>query len=116
MTARRRLPNRRPHETIAAEMFGQRFKIGLGRELVNIEDRGDRNVAQLGPIAEVFISAQRPNSILDVMCSDAAILMSLLLQYHCPADTIRHAMKRNPDGSPASPMGFAADLLNEQGD
>ena len=36
MTPRRRPANRRAHETIAIEHEGQRYKIGLGRELVCI--------------------------------------------------------------------------------
>lgn len=107
MTERQRLPNRRAHETVACEIMDQRFKIGLGRALVCIERQ------HFGPIREVFISAQKPNSPIDSIASDGAILMSLLLQYGCPVETIAHAMKRNPDGSPSSPFGFAADLLQE---
>ena len=40
------------------------------------------------------------------------VLMSLLLQYGCAIATINHAMKRNPDGSPASPLGRAAVLIH----
>jgi hypothetical protein len=108
MTSRARLPNRRAHETVACEIIGQRFKIGLGRELVCLERE------QLGPVREIFINAQKPNSPIDSIASDGAILLSLLLQYGCPLETIAHAMKRNPDGSPASPFGFAADLLKSE--
>lgn len=101
MTARNRLPNRRYHETVAVEFEEQRFKIGLGREAS-------------GHAAEVFINAQKPNSPLDCLASDGAILMSLLLQHGCDAATIAHAMKKNPDGSPASVLGCAAHLLKEE--
>jgi hypothetical protein len=107
MTTRHRLANRRATETIAIEHDGQRYKIGLGREVTCIE-RG-----KLGPIAEVFISGQRVNSSVDVLASDGAILMSMLLQYGCPPADIYHAMKRNPDGSLASPLGRAAAYLVE---
>lgn len=106
MTSRAALPHRRSHETVAFQHDSTRYKAGLGRELL-----ADRS---LGPIREIFISGQKPNSSIDCLASDGAILMSLLLQYGCPADVIRHAMKRNPDGSPASPLGYAADLLNDQ--
>lgn len=102
---RHRLANRRAHEVIAVEVMEQRFKIGLGRELVCVDRR------QLGPIVEIFINGQKPNSPVDTLASDGAILMSLLLQHGCPAEVITHAMKRNPDGTPASPLGVAADLL-----
>lgn len=107
MTARHRLANRRALETFAIEHEGQRYKIGLGREVVCIER------AQLGPVTEVFVNAQQVNSAADVLASDGAILMSMLLQYGCPIDVIRHAMKRNPDGSPSSPLGRAAALINQ---
>lgn len=102
---RHRLANRRAHETIAIEAMGQRFKIGLGRELAC----GDRQ--HLGPIMEVFINGQKPNSPIDTLVGDGAILMSLLLQHGCAIEIITHAMRRNPDGTPASPLGVAADLL-----
>jgi len=102
-SVRERPANRRGLETMAIEHGSQRYKIGLGREL--LPDR------TLGPIVEVFINAQKVNSSLDVLASDGAILMSLLLQYGCPVDVIRHAMKRNPDGSSASPLGVAASFL-----
>lgn len=105
MTACHRVANRRAHETIAIEHDGQRYKVGLGRELVCI-DRG-----RLGPVFEVFLNAQKVNSPLDVLVNDGAILMSMLLQYGCPADVIHRAMKRNPDGSPSSPLGRTAELL-----
>lgn len=105
---RHRLANRRAHETVAVEIIGQRFKIGLGRELVC----ADRE--HLGPVQEVFINAQVPNSVLDTLVGDGAILMSLLLQFGCPAETIKHALRRTASGAPASPLGVAADLLGNE--
>src|SRR5690242_14903127 len=107
MRPRHRLANRRTHETIAIVHDGMRYKVGIGRELTCV-DRGN-----VGPVVEVFLNAQKPNSQTDVLASDGAILMSLLLQHGCPIDTIHHAMKRNPDGSPSSPLGRAAALIAE---
>ena len=104
MSSRHRLANRRAAETFGIEHDGQRYKISLGREFSD---------GVLGPVLETFISAQRPNSIMDATVSDGAILMSLLLQHGCPIETIHHAMKRNPDGSPSSPLGRAAALVAE---
>src|SRR5262245_17679399 len=106
MTFRLRPAPRRAHETIAIEHEGQRYKIGLGREVVCMARE------RLGPIVEVFLNAQRASSSLDVLAS-GAILMSMLLQYGCPPADIFHAMKRNPDGSPSSPLGRAAAYLIE---
>jgi hypothetical protein len=107
MTNRKRVANRRHHEVIAIEHGGQRYKIGLGRELVCVE-RG-----RLGPVVEVFVSAQQVNSTMDVVVSDAAILMSMLIQYGCPPEQIVKSMKHSSDGSPSSPIGRAAALLVE---
>jgi hypothetical protein len=111
MTDRQRLANRRHVETIAVEVEGQRFKVGLGREL----DCG----WQLGPIVEVWLNAQKVNSPIDVLVSDGAILMSLLIQYGCPPAEIVKSMNHSSDGKPASPFGVAAALINQptrQGD
>lgn len=104
---RHRLANRRAHEVIAFEHGGQRYKVGLGRELVCV----DREL--LGPVVEVFVNAQKVNSSIDVMVSDGAILMSMLIQYGCPAGEIVKSMKHNSDGTPGSPLGRAAALLAE---
>lgn len=113
MTTFRRQPAlRRSHETIAIEHEGQRYKIGLGRELVCNGSCGAK--PRLGPIVEVFLNGQKVNSPLDVVVSDGAIVISKALQYGCPPADIFHAMKRNPDGSPASPLGVAASYLVEE--
>jgi hypothetical protein len=107
MTARHRLANRRALETFAIEHDEQRYKISLGRELVCVDRR------RLGPVMEVFINAQKVNSALDVLANDGAMLMSILMQYGCPIEDILHSMKRNPDGTPSSPLGRAAALINQ---
>lgn len=111
MTHRRRLANRRTHETIAMEHQGQRYKIGLGRQIICNGSCG--GAPRQGPIVEIFLNAQKVDTQADVVVRDGAILMSMLLQYGCPPADIAHAMKRNPDGSPASPLGRAAAFLIE---
>lgn len=107
MNSRGRLPNRRALETVAFDLAGQRFKVGFGQELIA--------PGVLAPIREVFLGAQKPNSSLDCLASDGAILLSLLLQFGCDAKTIAHAMRREADGSPSSPLGFAADFIRAHG-
>jgi hypothetical protein len=111
MTFRARPANLRSHEMIAIEHENQRYKIGLGREIACNGSCGGKY--RFTPIVEVFLNAQKANSQLDVFANDGAILMSMLLQYGCPPADIHHAMKRNPDGSPASPLGLAAAYLVE---
>jgi hypothetical protein len=64
-----------------------------------------------GSVGEVFLNADRADSLLDVLTSDAAILASLALQYGCPLDAITHALKRDSRGLAASPIGAALDRI-----
>jgi hypothetical protein len=111
MTFRHRVANRRPVETFAIEVEGQRYKISVGREVTrNLGPLWNPplSAGEVGPVVEVFVNAQRVNSQADVLASDGAILMSLLIQYGHPIEEIARSLKRNPDGSPASPLGVAA--------
>lgn len=61
-------------------------------------------------IGEVFINtATKAGSESDTMVSDAAVAISLALQYGCPIEVIRAAMKRNPDGTPTGLLLHALD-------
>jgi hypothetical protein len=64
-----------------------------------------------GRVGEIFLNADRANSLLDFLMSDAAILASLALQYGAPLDEIRHALKRDSRGDSASPIGAALDRI-----
>jgi hypothetical protein len=96
--ARDCLPNRRSAISTSFERDGARFEMTAG-------------YYHDGRPGEVFLNADRANSLLDFLMSDAAILASLALQFGCPLDAIRHAMKRNSAGAPSSPIGQALDLI-----
>lgn len=98
MPARNRLPNRRPAETIAFERDGSRYCLTVGY----FPD---------GRAGEVFLNADRADSLLDVLASDAAILTSLALQHGCSLQEITHALKRDSRGIAASPIGAALDHI-----
>lgn len=91
---RKRLPNRRRAETITFQRDGARFEMTVG-------------YYPDGRVGEVFLNADRANSLLDFLMSDAAILASLALQYGAPLDEIMHALKRDGRGVAASPIGAA---------
>jgi hypothetical protein len=97
MSARVRLPNRRGAVAISLTHRDQRFRAHVGYFA--------------GRIAEVFLDAARPDSALDAFAADAAILISLLLQRGSSPAEIGHALRRAPDGSPASLIGAAIDQL-----
>jgi len=95
---RQRLPNRRPAISTSFERDGARFEMTAG-------------YYPDGRVGEIFLSADRANSLLDFLMSDAAILASLALQYGAPLDEIRHALKRDVRGEAASPIGAALDKI-----
>jgi hypothetical protein len=96
--ARDRLPNRRPAISTSFESGGARIDMTEGYYAD-------------GRIAEIFLNADRANSLLDFLMSDAAILASIALQYGAPLDEIRHALKRDSRGKAASPIGEALDRI-----
>ena len=95
---RDRLPNRRSAISTSFERDGARFEMTTG-------------FYPDGRAGEVFLNADRANSLLDFLMSDAAILASLALQYGAPLDEIRHALKRDIRGDAASPIGLALDQI-----
>jgi hypothetical protein len=95
---RNRLPSRRKSQNIAFERDGARFEMTAG---YYPDDRP----------GEVFLNADRANSLLDFLMSDAAILASIALQYGAPLDELKHALKRDSRGMAASPIGAALDLI-----
>jgi hypothetical protein len=97
-SSRKQPPNRRASENMALQHFGADFMITAGR----YPD---------GTLAEIFMNAAHANSALDAIISDAAIAISLALQFGCPLDTLRHALKRDSLGNPSSPIGAALDLV-----
>jgi hypothetical protein len=64
-----------------------------------------------GRPAEVFLNVAKSGTPLETYARDSAILLSLLLQHGCPIATVRHAICRNADGSPAGPIGHLLDLI-----
>lgn len=97
-SARSRLPNRRNSVTIAFERDNLNFQMTVG----HYPD---------GRPGEIFLNAERSNSLLDALTHDAAILASLAMQFGCTLETISHALKRDGAGVASSPIGTAVDLV-----
>jgi hypothetical protein len=102
MSARRRLPQRRGAIAVELEHAGHHFRMQVG----HFPD---------GALAEVFVDAAKPDSALDALAADSAILISLLLQHNATPSEIRHALRRAPDGTAASLVGAVVDRLAEMG-
>jgi hypothetical protein len=97
---RARLPDRRLHELFEIDHGGIHYVVGIGR-------------FQGGEIAEIFLNAPKTGTAAAINAQDAAIAASLLFQHGCPTETLRRALTRNPDSSPAGPLGAVLDLLSE---
>jgi hypothetical protein len=99
MTARRRLPHRRGAVALDIEHADHRYRMHVGY----FPD---------GAVGEVFLDAAKQNSTLDAFAADAAILLSLLLQHGATPAEIGHALRRSPNGAPASLIGAVVDELH----
>jgi hypothetical protein len=92
------LPNRRAAETQEFERDGVRIKVTVGF-------RPD------GQIGELFINADRANSMLDVLLSDAAIIASIAIQNGASVRQLAHSVKRDGAGLAASMIGQVLDRI-----
>jgi hypothetical protein len=99
MTARSRLPHRRGAVALDIEHAGHRYRMHVGY----FPDDA---------VGEVFLDAAKQNSMLDAFAADAAILLSLLLQHGASPAEIGHALRRSPNGAPASLIGAIVDELH----
>ena len=102
MTARNRLPNRRPAEHFNFTCNGLRYVASIGR----FAD---------GRLAEIFVTNSKAGSHSDAAAKDAAVVCSIALQFGIPVEVIRHALLRDARGQAASPLGAALDAIMRNG-
>jgi hypothetical protein len=98
MTAREKLPQRRPQHIFDFVHDNMVYTAGLG----TFPD---------GRPAEVFLNVSKSGTPLETYARDCAILLSLLLQHGCPIAVARHAICRNSDGSVSGPIGALLDKI-----
>jgi hypothetical protein len=65
-----------------------------------------------GRIAEIFLSSHKPGSPIEAIARDAAVTVSIALQCGADIETIRAALTKDHDGSPATLLGAALDILD----
>src|SRR5262245_24951092 len=99
MTTRRRLPHRRGAVAVDIEHAGHHYRMHVG-------------YFPAGGVGEVFLDAAKQDSTLDAFAADCAILLSLLLQHRALPAEIGHALRRSPNGAPASLIGAGVDELH----
>ena len=100
MTARERLPNRRQCESFEFSHGGHIFTLRAGP----YPD---------GRIAEIFLSSHKPGSPIEAIARDAAVTVSIALQFGANLETIRQALTKDHDGSSATLRCAALDKLAE---
>lgn len=98
------VPQRRHGENFEFTHDGQKFHASVRYA----------SVTALDPL-EIFLNGAKADSAVDLAARDAAILVSIALQYGVPLNVLSHAMGKNPDGSPSSPVGqLLAIMAKEQ--
>src|SRR5580692_3851856 len=102
VTTREMLPNRRSCDSIEFRHAGLDFTLCAGSYS---DDR----------IAEIFLSSHKPGSPIEAIARDAAVTVSIALQFGVPIETIRGALTKDHDGGPATLLGAALDALAEGG-
>ncbi len=114
MSARQRLPNRRPAHTETFLIDGQASTATVGFDPKDDSPR------------ELFLTAGKEGSLLNAMLADAAVVISIALQHGIPAAALAKSIGRLPAGPvtpadlegpqpgrvPASPIGAALDLVS----
>ena len=106
--SRKRLEQRRPSISFDFEHHwetGQTFRY-----------RATVSYYKDGSLGELFLnSSKRLGTILDANARDAAIYVSIALQYGAPLEVLRNAQARNSAGYPTSPVGMALDEICRRG-
>jgi|SRR5687768_7430248 len=106
MPQRKRMPARRASSTKTISFGGEKYHLTIGR----YED---------GTPGEVFLTrikdatAAKLGTQLEAMCRDAAITISLALQYGVPIEVIRDAMTRNAEGEAQTIIAFVIDEMTQ---
>lgn len=101
------LPNRRKCHSFPIEFQGEHYVVTVG-------------YYPDGRIGELFIDrirdrvAAKIGTVLDGVCRDSAIILSIALQHSAQLGTIRHAVTRDEDGTPATIVGAILDHLSQE--
>jgi hypothetical protein len=98
MSGRERLRNRRHHDVRAFKFRGVDYTVGYSR----FAD---------GALAEIFLDNHKTTSDMASDARDAAVGLSIALQYGVPPEAIRDAVTRDSDGEASGIIGCVLDLL-----
>lgn len=103
---RRRMPNRRASTTVEFEYVHSNGN--RSRHLLTY------SVYEDGTVGEIFVDAHKQATGLAEQARDAAIALTIALQYGTPMEAIRSAIGRDEDGRPHTIIGSALDTLKKE--
>jgi hypothetical protein len=106
MTARTVLPQRRFNET-----FDLRHKTETGDVAYAVTIGFAESAGPFLTPVEVFINGPKAGSGVEAVARDAAVLLSIALQYGVPLAVVQGAITRDAAGAPSSAIGAVVDLL-----
>jgi hypothetical protein len=101
---RETMPNRRFSASFTLDFQGERYDVTIG----HYDDER---------VGEVFINrilgkaSAKVGTLLDGVCRDSAILLSIALQHGTSLATLRHAVTRDEDGDPSTIVGVIVEHL-----
>ena len=98
MSRRDDLPNRRAGVILETAFGGQPYAVHYGW-------------SPSGRLAELFISTKKTSSQSESNARDAAIILSLAMQYGAPFEALRKSVTRDEHGAAATIVGHALDLV-----
>ena len=98
MSARERLPQRRPSEVFDFSAMGMRFTASVS----HYPD---------GRIAELFIDNHKCGSSVGTLVRDAAIIFSFAVQHGADPEAIARALGRDGNGCALGPIAEALDQI-----
>jgi hypothetical protein len=101
MTVRRDLPTRRRAHTFDFECEGLKYICTC-------------SFFETGGLAELFLRCGKSGTAAETGARDAAIVLSLALQFGVPLTAIQHALTRLENGLPAGPVGMALAIIDQE--
>lgn len=101
--ARRQLPNRRQQASIDFKHEEIAYTVSVGYR------------PDTGEAAEIFLHCHKTSSDLEAVARDAAIAISIALQFGAPFEVLRSAMTRNESEIACTVAGAALDTITSEG-
>jgi hypothetical protein len=92
------LPQRRSCET---------FDVKHGQQTVTVSTGYYAN----GQLGEVFVTGHKVGSGMEAIARDAAVLLSIAIQFGVPIHVMRHAVTRETSGAASTIIGAVLDRL-----